>query len=290
MADENSLTLEHLCLKAQSLPGSPLLVAQLYVALNDSEQAAEDIANLIRKDTSLALETLKWANSPFYGGKKVDSLEEALLRLGMREIYKLAVNALALRWLVFPVQGCGWNVQSFLRHSVCLAVAAEILARETYLVSYEQAYTAGLLQDTGRLVMAYVCPETISSVHRLCVEKNCTWCAAERELFGFDYLDVGSRLLQKWDFPRNLIHAQQYAFRLDEAPETAKPLIAVLQAARLVAVAEESCFGMDGILPPINETTLRDFGILPRMIESVTDQAWKLVDQYLDYSAFMKTA
>jgi len=92
-------SLDDVCARALKLPCAPALLPRLISSLQDSESTASEIEGIITLDSSLAAATLRLANSAHYAGREpVGALDEAILRLGQREIYRLAALALVSRW------------------------------------------------------------------------------------------------------------------------------------------------------------------------------------------------
>ena len=87
--------LEEVCDKAARLPCSPVLLPRLTKALANEGTTAEELEEIILVDPSLASATLRLANSAFFrSGAECETVSEAILRLGFREIYRLAVTTL----------------------------------------------------------------------------------------------------------------------------------------------------------------------------------------------------
>lgn len=71
----------------KSIPQSKHITISLLAELNRAEPCYNAIRNLIKQDARLSFKLLKLVNSPFYSrGNKIDSLQEALVTLGMKEI------------------------------------------------------------------------------------------------------------------------------------------------------------------------------------------------------------
>jgi len=84
---------------ALRLPCSPALLPRLIAIISEPESSAEEIAQLIMVDASLAAATLRLANSAFFSvGEPTSTVAEAVVRLGQRELFRLAALALVSRW------------------------------------------------------------------------------------------------------------------------------------------------------------------------------------------------
>jgi HD-like signal output (HDOD) protein len=230
-------TLEKVCEVALRLPCAPSLLPRLAIALASDSSSAQEIERLISLDPSLAASTLRLANSAAVTRGKVDTLEEAVFRLGAKEIYRLAALALVGRWEGMLGAGLRWSPGDFSRHALCTAIAAEVLAGTTERIAPQMAYTAGLVCDLGKLALAHACAAFYPTV-RTCVEQTGgTWEQAERTVLGYHHGDAGVRLLKAWRFPPVFVQAVEHQFEPAAAPAEARPLLAHLLAARYLAAA-----------------------------------------------------
>lgn len=152
-------TIDDVCLEALRLPCSPALLPRLSDALQNEASSTGDISDIIQIDPALASATLRLANSAYFGGAShaVETVEQAILRLGAKEIYRLAALALVGRWPVTNQSGCEWEPSDFSRHALCSAIATEVLAEISGRVDPQLAYTAGLTHELGKLAIAHSC-------------------------------------------------------------------------------------------------------------------------------------
>jgi len=230
-------TLDKVCEAALRLPCAPSLLPRLAVALQSDSSSAQEIERLISLDPSLAASTLRLANSAALTRRKVETVEEAVFRLGAKEIYRLAALALVSRWEDTLGGGLRWNPGDFSRHSLCTAIAAEVLAGTTERIEPQLAYTAGLVTDLGKLALAHSCGDFYSSVRTCQQQTKCTWEQAERSVMGYHHGDAGTRLLKAWRFPDVFVMCVEHQFEPTGAPAAARPLLAHLQAAKYLAAA-----------------------------------------------------
>ncbi|MGH7955394.1 MAG: HDOD domain-containing protein [Opitutaceae bacterium] len=104
-------------------------------------------------DSFLAASTLRLANSAgLFGGGGADAVAGAIVRLGQRELFRLAALALVSRWE--PSSG-NTEPGDFCRHALCTALAAEVLAENSGCIDPSTAYTAAT-QDPRPWVLRVV--------------------------------------------------------------------------------------------------------------------------------------
>lgn len=253
------------------LPSAPSLMPRLISVLEDSNSGAEEIERIIQLDPALTASTLRLANSAYFGaGRAVESVAEAVIRLGQKEIYRLAALALVNRWDTGVGRGAyGADPGDFCRHALCVALAAEALAEKGGRIDPQTAYTAGLVCDMGKLAVAHACSAHFPAVRARQAQHGCTWMQAERDVLGYDYADVGARLLRTWRFPAVLVAAAEHSHHPSMAPVEARPLLALLHAAKFLAVSFGPGVAEDGFLFELDDVLITESGFTPEVLESV---------------------
>lgn len=112
----------------------------------------QELTRLIELDAGLTVRILRVANSPFYGlSRQVGSVREAVLFLGEQAVRRLALGAAVSA----PMNKLGLQealVAEVWVHGIQVACLGAELARGEDLAS--SIFTAGLLQDIGRLELA----------------------------------------------------------------------------------------------------------------------------------------
>lgn len=268
MASNLPPTLDKVCEAALKLPCAPSLLPRLSLALQSDDSSASDIERLISLDASLAAATLRLSNSAALGGGKVATVEEAVFRLGAKEIYRLAALALVGRWESSLGPGLRWTPGDFSRHALITAIAAEVLASTTERLDPQVAYTAGLVCDMGKLALAHGCRDFYPAV-RVCAEQTrCTWEQAERTVLGYHHADAGMRLLKAWNFPALFVQAVEHQFAPTSAPVAALPLLAHLHAAKYLATSMGPGVMEEGFLGVVHGAFLKEWGFTPEILES----------------------
>jgi HD-like signal output (HDOD) protein len=260
-------TLDQVCEKALRLPCAPSLLPQLAAALQSDDSSAQEIERLISLDSSLAGATLRLANSAALGRGRVETLEEAVFRLGAREIYRLAALVLVCRWESGSTQLLRWAPGDFSRHALCTAIAAEVLAGMTGRIDPQLAYTAGLVCDLGKLALAHCCADYYPAVRACCAATHCTWEQGERSVLGYHHADAGARLLRTWKFPRLFALAAEHQLQPDSAPGEVQSLLAHLAAAKYLATAMGPAGLEEGFLAVVPGAFLTEWGFTSALLE-----------------------
>jgi putative nucleotidyltransferase with HDIG domain len=197
------------------LPSLPAVVMEL---LGSIEQEDVDISVLAKKvsyDAALTAKTLRLANSSLYSLQvKVTTIQQAITFLGFQTTRNL-ITAAAITGC-FPSGRCaGFDDRAFWRHSIATAACARVLARRMRF-NQDYAFTAGLLHDIGRQVLASGYPERYARVLALRAADDGALLDAERSELGVDHVDAGVALATLWNFSDTMRHAIAY----HHAPET----------------------------------------------------------------------
>ena len=265
MSETNTPTLDYVCERALRLPCSPAVLPRLTAVLVAPDSSADDIADIIKVDPSLAAATLRLANSAYFGGgTPAETVTDAVVRLGQRELYRLAALALVSRWESGSSRG---EPGDFCRHALCTALAAEVLAETSERIDPQTAYTAGLVCDLGKLAVAHAASNWFPVLRATVARGGCSWSQAEQEVLGFTHAEVGARLLKAWSFPEVLVMAAAFCERPTEAPEEARPLLAHLHAGKYIATSFGPGVSEDGFLFELNSDLLMEWGFTPELLQ-----------------------
>ena len=100
--------------------------------------------------------------------------------------------------------------------SVANALAARVLASLRHEVDIERAYTAGLLQNIGSLVLDRFLRDEQEAV-RAELDQGAPLIEAERAVFGLSHAELGARLAARWNFPEILIDSIRHHHQPDQA-------------------------------------------------------------------------
>lgn len=192
------------------LPPAPTVLPELLRRLTKPELDTSEIVSLLTFDPGLTASILRVANSAFFAGAEpASSLAEAVTRLGYHQVLLLVATICGATTLSQPKSSYGLDAGELWRHSVATALAAETLA-QTVREDINVAFTAGLLHDLGKIVLAEALADKPA---RLVVPNDhdgrsrLDW---ERAVVGLDHAAVGGRLLERWHFAEELAAAVTY--------------------------------------------------------------------------------
>jgi HD-like signal output (HDOD) protein/CheY-like chemotaxis protein len=231
------------------LPSLPKLYVELVDALGDPDIPFEEVASIIARDIGMTAKILKLVNSAFFGlGHSIASPAEAVAYLGQE-----TVKSLVLSMHVFSqfdsTKLWGLSMDALWQHSLCTATAAKrivVTARaDPKLV--DEAFVAGMLHDTGRLVLVTNLTDQYTRAVQLARDNQIELYEAERQVFNTTHAEVGGYLLGLWGLPVPVVEAITFHHcPARSASKTFCPLTAVHVANALVQEQSTVC---EGVVP-----------------------------------------
>jgi HD-like signal output (HDOD) protein len=204
--NETANHLEHIASRAMTLYTRPTVALEL-VRLAEEERAdANAIKACVARDPGLTCKILRVVNSSMYGlNRPVADLNQAIGLLGIKSL-KLLVLGFSLPDALFA-ELAGRQLQWYWTNALTRAVAARLLAEQIWHQSGDEAFTAGILQDIGILVLLHELGEPYARFLTGVIEEKCHLAALEQEILGFDHHQLSAALLKRWQLPQRLIDA-----------------------------------------------------------------------------------
>lgn len=259
-------TLRRLISHMDRVPSIPSVYVEVIRKLRDPEVSIEEIAEVIAKDIGMTAKILKLVNSAFFGlPQEVSNTAEAVAYLGL-DMIKALVLALNAFSQFETLELDGITVEDVWKHSLLTAAAAKQIAalegaRRTVL---EESFAAGLLHDTGKLILAANFAGPYAEAIRRAREKRVDLTLLEQQTFGATHADVGGYLLGLWGLPVPIVDA----IALHHCPaRMGKSKFSPLTAVHAANVLVQEKHGSDtGSVPShLDLRYLRDLGLSERV-------------------------
>lgn len=226
------------------LPVLSAVTGELLRALDKEDVTTRQILRLMAQDPLLSAKIVRLANSTFYGGLSSASLDQALMRIGFKEVRNVALTSAVVD--VFPDLGPGFDARSFWKHCIASGMSAYQVAhqapalRRNENVQASGHYVAGLLHHLGILLHALHLPKEFKTALDLCHADTEPLYLAERQVIGFDHADSAACLLGRWGFPPETQSAVHFHHRPESSPEEHR------LGARVLHVSAMLCHSIQG--------------------------------------------
>jgi signal transduction histidine kinase/HD-like signal output (HDOD) protein len=180
---------------------SSTLLKIIKLEKSDSISLNSEMKEIIELDPCLAANILSISNSPIYGfSQKVQTISHAMNLLGIRKIRNIAFR--------FSIYDFLKNVRFSKKHQdvinlilkkpLLLSATSQIVANKLNHLNPEEICLSGLLSDIGQLIFFIYSPETYSEIYSI---KDSQLISNEKELFGFNHVDMGIEFSLQYNLP-----------------------------------------------------------------------------------------
>jgi putative nucleotidyltransferase with HDIG domain len=184
-----------------NMPSLPTTVYKVLEICNNPNTSPADLNHVISLDPVLVGRVLKLINSAYYGlGQQLTSLVRAIIMLGINTVKNLALSTAVLGNFSSKNQYQAINMEGFWRHSLCVGVAAKIIAkkRNTDQKLWEEYFTSGLLHDIGKIPINAVFPQDYVAAIAVSDRERIALYQAEEKTLGIDHCVSGEKIAAAW--------------------------------------------------------------------------------------------
>lgn len=259
------------------LPAIAQVLARLQRLLSDTNSSLDDVTALIRLDAAMSTRVVQISNSAWFKrGSACQTIDEAVNRVGFREIFHLVSVVASRSMIAQPLAAYGRDAHATWRESLACAFAAELLANRLG-EDTAVAYTSGLLHGIGRLAInKYV--TTAGDTSRTLVDGGFPgdFSGSELALLGFTQAAVGAAMLQKWTFAPENIESVRHQYDPLAAEEPHDRMSAILYGARFLRTAvcqgepPEDVEGADDVFHSVRLERADIMALLPDLEQQIT--------------------
>ena len=211
---------------ARKLPAAPHIFGRLGLLLGNMNADLDNIVRLVAVDSGLTGRVIRMSNSVFYrGDEPVRSLDEAVNRVGFREMHKLVGVAMSEQLFQGGLPVYNLSAEEMWENSVVTALAMEHVARAVGEDEGE-AYTLGLLRPVGKLVLDMLLEVEHPGVS--CPDSDTVelpkW---ERAWADITSNEAGAMILEEWKMPEPMHSGVRHHY----SPDTDNRMAALLHVA-----------------------------------------------------------
>jgi HD-like signal output (HDOD) protein len=217
--------------------------------LGAEQRFSAQISEIIRRDPSLTSRLLRLVNSVYFGlTTPVNSIEEAVFYLGVRQIRQLTMVTPIIEDFQRLTKQCAFPWREFWQHSIGAAILTREVISTVHPPNDEIDYVAGLVHDVGKIVMAWSFPDHFTEIHRLAVQGTTDLAVIENEVLGIDHCELGALYLERHRLPELMIKTARFHHHPEKADRYTE-VIASVQIADLLLRSEK--IGCSGNYMPV---------------------------------------
>lgn len=236
--------------QCRKLPAMPKLYAQVSKELSSPNGSIDVVAQLIAQDPVMTAKILQIVNSAFFAlGRQIGEPSEAVMFLGAERTRSLIL--LAGVFTQFEgIQIPGFSPEQVWNHSLQVATLARTIAMfETKNAkTAEAAFTAGLIHDMGKLILAANVPTMCNAIEQLYKAKQLNQREAELQVLGTSHAELAASLLGTWALPLPVLEAVAWHHTPTNSSDKGFSLLTAVHCANVFSY-ELGCGSQSSSLP-----------------------------------------
>lgn len=244
--------------KMRTLPSFPTLYLEIMREIESQTSSIQGIANIVAKDPGITAKVLQVANSAAVGlSERVSDPAEAVQQLGMTTVRSLVLSA-QVYGTYAPGRLKSFSADALWAHLMkCSDLARTIMRRErAAFAETEDAFTAGMLHDMGKLMLADSLPQEFAQALALAEAERISPIEAEHAVFGANHAGLAAYLFGLWGLPAAIVEAVAF----HHTPEKSD----LKQCSALTAVHVANAFYDQAGTAPVNQAYLAEIGVSDR--------------------------
>jgi len=226
--------------KMRTLPSFPTLYLEITKEIESQHSSIQGIAKIVAKDPGITAKLLQVANSAAFGlGEQVNDPVEAVQQLGMTTVRSLVLSAQVYSNFA-PSRLQSFSADALWVHLMkCGDLARTIMRRErAEFAETEDAFTAGMLHDMGKLMLANSLPDKFAEALALAKSKRIPLTQAEMEVFGATHAGLAAYLLGLWGLPAAIVEAVAFHHSPEQSDLKKCSALTAVHVANVLSQAE----------------------------------------------------
>ncbi len=233
----NNPSLQKTIAAIDSLPTLPPIYNRIVTELQAEDPSMQRIGEIIGSDPAMTAKILQLVNSAFFGlRRQISNPAQAVNYLGLNTV-KALVLAVEIFSRFQDIPAREFSLDQLWHHCVRVADFAKAIAvqegADATLV--EDAYLAGLLHDTGKLILIANHRDPYRQVIRSASRDHEPCWEAEWAVFGTSHAEIGAYLMGLWGLPDQVIEAIAFHHYPSQFPGTEFHALAAVHGANILA-------------------------------------------------------
>ncbi len=244
----------------KDLPPMPQTVLKAREIMADPKSGFQELANILEVDQAIAAKILKMANSPYYGLREnVSSIQKASVVLGHKTLGELITIGGISSLLGDRLEGYGLDAGDLWKHGLAVAFGSKTIAENIEPGLANDAFTSGLLHDSGKLILDGYIAERWQSFEEVMSDGQNTFLDAEKTVLELSHPEIASEVCKTWKIPEPLTVAIRFHHNPSQSNES--KLAYIVHVADATAMMTGLGTGFDGTLYQMEENAMDFLGL-----------------------------
>ncbi|MCP5014382.1 MAG: HDOD domain-containing protein [Ketobacter sp.] len=196
------------------LPTLPEVALKARETAEDPNASAGDLAKVINNDAAMTARIIKVANSPIMrGSREIEDVQMAIARLGITCISNLVTGLAVEQMFQATSDLIDKSMRQSWHHSTEVAGIANVICKHYTKLKPDQATLAGLVHEIGVLPILTYAEESDKLNDPITLQK----------VIHSIHPKVGVKILQSWEFPKELIDVPAHYRKFNRDTGSDKP-------------------------------------------------------------------
>ena len=248
------VSLDSMADKIGDFPTLPTIYTSLLEILSNPRSTVQDVANIILKDQASTLKILKIVNSVSYGlQSRVDTISQAIFYIGFSEIKNIVLTLSVIDVFSNTKSLTHFSIVDFWKHSIAVGIISKKLGKLIGIKNTENFFLAGIVHDIGKLFFINTFTDEYNKIVKYAHDNKLIIYEAENNIYGFNHMDIGEMLADKWQLPATINHAIKYHHSKNIGEGTPDLTLCVHLADVIARIMELGNPGDNIVYPPCEE-------------------------------------
>lgn len=255
----------------------PQVAHKILAIQQDPDSSMEDLTKVVSHDAMTTANLLKAANTAYFArSKPVDSVQQAVVFLGMDEVVDLVLMSNSKKNLERAQKGYGLSTGELWRNSVTSALIARTLSQKLSIANGHLVFTGALLKDIGKVVLEQYVAECAQEIMTLVEQQKFSFQEAEKVVIGIDHAELGAMVAEVWRFSPEMVDILKHHHQPANAT-LAKQETVVVYLSDLLCMMMGIGTGLDGLAYRFDQLQIETIGLTDKDLQEImADYAVKI--------------
>lgn len=247
----------------------PQVVNKILEIQRDPESSMEDLTRVIMHDAMTTANLLRAANSAYFArSKRFESVQQAVVFLGMDEVVDLVLISNSAANLSRPQEGYGLKAGELWRNCVSSALISRELSQKMDLPNPHLIFTGALLKDIGKVILDQYVSACAKEIYALVDKGNQSFEEAEKKVIGIDHAELGAMTAAVWRFSPEMVDIIKHHHQPGNATKVRKEA-AVVHISDMLCMMMGIGTGSDGLAHRCDQDMITSMGLTDKDLQQV---------------------